>query len=62
MLGHIPGMTVVAEAGDGHEALRLIKELEPDVVLSDITAGATGAQIAAAVNALNALMRGKGAT
>lgn len=34
----------------------------PDVVLVDITPTATGAQIATAVNALNALMRAKGAT
>ena len=33
----IDGVEVVAEAGDGDEALRLIKELEPDLVLLDIT-------------------------
>ncbi|MGW0592439.1 response regulator transcription factor [Streptosporangium sp. NPDC002607] len=31
-----PGMTVVAEAGDGSQALRLAAEHEPDVVLMDI--------------------------
>jgi len=31
-----PGMTVVAEASDGAEALRLAAEHEPDVVLMDI--------------------------
>ncbi|MFI6451372.1 response regulator [Streptosporangium amethystogenes] len=31
-----PGMTVVAEAGDGAQALRLAAEHEPDVVLMDI--------------------------
>ncbi|MGS2643026.1 response regulator [Streptosporangium sp. LJ11] len=31
-----PGMTVVAEASDGAEALRLVAEHEPDVVLMDI--------------------------
>lgn len=33
----IRGVEVVAEAGDGAEALQLIKELKPDVVLLDIT-------------------------
>lgn len=30
------GMTVVGSAGDGHEAVQLVDELEPDVVLMDI--------------------------
>ena len=30
------GMTVVGSAGDGHEAVRLVDELSPDVVLMDI--------------------------
>ncbi len=30
------GMTVVAEAGEGAEAVRLVRELNPDVVLMDI--------------------------
>src|SRR5260370_27120349 len=33
----IEGVEVVAEAGNGAEALRLIKELKPDVVLLDIS-------------------------
>lgn len=32
----IPGVEVVGEAGDGHEALQRIIELQPDVVLLDI--------------------------
>jgi DNA-binding NarL/FixJ family response regulator len=30
------GMAVVGTAGDGHEAVRLVDELEPDVVLMDL--------------------------
>ncbi len=30
------GMSVVGSAGDGHEAVRLVDELSPDVVLMDI--------------------------
>lgn len=37
LLNKIEGVDVIAEAGDGHEALRLIKELQPDIVLLDIT-------------------------
>ncbi|MGQ0762153.1 MAG: response regulator [Acidobacteriota bacterium] len=32
-----PGLEVIAETGDGHEALRTIGELHPDLVLLDIT-------------------------
>jgi DNA-binding NarL/FixJ family response regulator len=31
------GLTVVAEAGDGGEAVRLVSELQPDVVLMDVS-------------------------
>lgn len=36
LLADVPGIKVVAEAGDGREALRLAKERQPDVVLMDI--------------------------
>ena len=36
LLERIRGVEVLAEAGDGQEALRLIKELHPDIILLDI--------------------------
>jgi DNA-binding NarL/FixJ family response regulator len=36
LLHNMPGVVVVAEAGDGHTALRLIEQYHPDVVLMDI--------------------------
>jgi DNA-binding NarL/FixJ family response regulator len=36
LLGRFPDMTVVAEAGDGWEALRAIEQTQPDVALMDI--------------------------
>ena len=34
LLERIRGVEVLAEAGDGQEALRLIKELHPDIILA----------------------------
>lgn len=37
LLREIDGIEVIAEAGDGREALRLVREMQPDVVLMDIS-------------------------
>jgi DNA-binding NarL/FixJ family response regulator len=36
LLEHLPGIQVVAEAGDGVEALQLVEQHAPDVVLMDV--------------------------
>ena len=36
LLGLLPGIKVVGSAGDGEEAVRLVAELAPDVVLMDL--------------------------
>ncbi|MEU6095896.1 response regulator transcription factor [Streptomyces sp. NPDC047079] len=36
LLGLLPGVEVVGAAGDGHEAVKLVAELAPDVVLMDL--------------------------
>ncbi|RRR76331.1 MAG: DNA-binding response regulator [Candidatus Viridilinea halotolerans] len=36
LLESLPGCCVVAEVGDGREALRLVAQLQPDVVLMDV--------------------------
>ena len=47
LLGSIEGVTVVAETGDGLEALELIRSLAPDLALLDITMpGLNGLEIA----------------
>ena len=50
LLEALPGVQVVAEAGEGHEALRLLLELQPDVALVDIgMPGLNGLEIVARV-------------
>ena len=36
LIGELEGVEVIAEAADGRDALRLIEELQPDIVLLDI--------------------------
>jgi DNA-binding NarL/FixJ family response regulator len=48
LLESVEGVLVVAEAGDGHEALRLIAEHRPDVVFLDVgLPGLNGLEVAA---------------
>jgi DNA-binding NarL/FixJ family response regulator len=50
LLEHISGVEVVGEAADGREAVRLIKQVRPDVVLMDITmSGLNGLEATAQV-------------
>ena len=50
LLEGLEGIEVVAEAGDGHDALRLIAAQQPDVVLMDIAMpGLNGLEVAARV-------------
>ena len=50
LLSELPGVTVVAETGDGREALRLIRERKPDIALLDISMpGLNGLELAARV-------------
>jgi DNA-binding NarL/FixJ family response regulator len=37
LLAELPGIEVVAETGDGREALRLVRERKPDIALLDIS-------------------------
>jgi len=50
LLEHSSGVEVVGEAADGREAVRLIKQMQPDVVLMDITmSGLNGLEATAQV-------------
>jgi DNA-binding NarL/FixJ family response regulator len=50
LLRELPGVTVVAETGDGREALRLIRETRPDIALLDVSMpGLNGLEVAARV-------------
>ena len=50
LVGEMPGVSVVAEAGDGREALQLIREHKPDIALLDISLpGLNGLEVAARV-------------
>ena len=50
LLNEVPGVAVVAETGDGREALRLIRERKPDIALLDISMpGLNGLEVAARV-------------
>jgi two-component system LytT family response regulator/two-component system response regulator LytT len=47
LLGRIAGVEIVGQAGDGVEALRVIEELAPEVVMLDVQMpGLTGFQVA----------------
>ena len=47
LLGRIEGVEIVGQAGDGLEALRVIEELAPEVVMLDVQMpGLTGFQVA----------------
>jgi len=49
-LAHRPGLQVVGEAGDGLEALERARELQPDLILMDISMpGCTGVQAVQAI-------------
>ena len=47
LLGQIPGIEIVAQAGDGPEALEVISEQQPDLVMLDVQMpGLTGFEVA----------------
>lgn len=50
LLGSFPDMEIVGEASDGQETLQLVKALQPDIVLLDITMpGLNGLDVAARI-------------
>jgi DNA-binding NarL/FixJ family response regulator len=53
LLARIQGIEVVGEAGDGREALQMIKDLRPDIALLDVTMpGFNGLEVLAETNRL----------
>jgi DNA-binding NarL/FixJ family response regulator len=58
LLAKLEGIEVVAEAGEGHEALRLAEELRPSVALLDIgMPGLNGLELAARLSGIDPSMR-----
>ena len=58
LLQGLPGVEVVGEAGDGHEALRMAESLRPEVVLLDVgMPGLNGLEVAARLATLDASVR-----
>lgn len=54
LLGTLHGLTVVGEAEDGHQALRLARELKPDLVIMDVTmTGLNGVEATRQLTALH---------
>ena len=50
LLNELPGVEVVAETGDGREALRLVRERKPEIALIDISMpGLNGLEVAARI-------------
>jgi DNA-binding NarL/FixJ family response regulator len=50
LLSELPGIEVVAETGDGREALRLVREHRPDIALLDISMpGLNGLEVASRI-------------
>lgn len=50
LLNDLPGIEVVAETGDGREALRLVRERKPDIAMIDISMpGLNGLDVAARI-------------
>ena len=51
LLQNSDGIQVIGEAGEGYEALRLVKELQPDIALLDIAMpGLNGIEIASRIS------------
>lgn len=58
LLKGLPGIEVVGETGEGHDALRLAETLRPDVVLLDIgMPGLNGLEVTARLTKLNPAIR-----